>query len=42
MSLPIDRRTVREIAWTLAQLDAQGGTLRPGVTPIGAGQRPAV
>ncbi len=34
MSLPIHGRTVREIAVTLAQLDAQGGTVRPGVTPI--------
>jgi hypothetical protein len=32
MSLPIDRRIVREICATLAYLDADGGTVTPGVT----------
>ena len=34
MSLPIDRRAVHEITTTLAQLDARGLTVRPGVTSI--------
>jgi pimeloyl-ACP methyl ester carboxylesterase len=40
MSLPIHRRAVHEIGLTLAQLDPQGGTVRPGVTSI-ASDRPA-
>jgi triacylglycerol lipase len=38
MSLPIHRRTVHVISMTLAQLDADGATLTPGVTSI-AGDR---
>ena len=38
MSLPIHRRAVHEISMTLAQLDADGATLTPGVTSIA--QRP--
>jgi pimeloyl-ACP methyl ester carboxylesterase len=34
MSLPIDTRVTREIAATLAQLDSQGATVRPGVTHL--------
>ena len=34
MSLPIHRRAVHEISMTLAQLDADGATLTPGVTSI--------
>jgi triacylglycerol lipase len=47
MSLPIDARVTREIATTLAQLDSEGATVRPGVTrlappgPGRAAQRPA-
>ena len=40
MSLPINRRTVHEIATTLAQLDHHGATLQRGVTSI-ASDRPA-
>jgi triacylglycerol lipase len=40
MSLPIHRRTVHEIALTLAQLDPHGGTVTPGVTSI-TSDRPA-
>jgi len=36
MSLPIHRRTVHEIGLMLAQLDPHGGTVTPGVTPIGS------
>jgi pimeloyl-ACP methyl ester carboxylesterase len=36
MSLPIHGRAVREIAATLAQLDARGATVTAGVTPISA------
>jgi triacylglycerol lipase len=38
MSLPIHRHAVHEISMTLAQLDAAGATLTPGVTSI-AGER---
>jgi triacylglycerol lipase len=38
MSLPIHRRAVHLISMTLAQLDADGATLTPGVTSI-AGDR---
>jgi triacylglycerol lipase len=34
MSLPINRRAVHEIGMTLAQLDAAGETVTPGVTSI--------
>jgi triacylglycerol lipase len=34
MSLPIDGRVTREIANTLAQLDSDGSTVRPGVTHL--------
>jgi hypothetical protein len=34
MSLPIHRRAVHEIGLTLAQLDAAGGTVTPGVVSI--------
>lgn len=34
MSLPIDRRIVREIAATLAHLGSDGGTVTPGVTRL--------
>jgi triacylglycerol lipase len=34
MSLPIDRRIVREITATLAQLDSEGGTVTAGVTRL--------
>jgi pimeloyl-ACP methyl ester carboxylesterase len=34
MSLPINRRAVHQISMTLAQLDADGATLTPGVTSI--------
>jgi triacylglycerol lipase len=34
MSLPIDRRIVREITTTLAHLDSEGGTVTAGVTRI--------
>lgn len=40
MSLPIDRRVVHEIATLLAHLDEDGGTVTPGVTPIGATPAP--
>ncbi|MCU1587331.1 MAG: hypothetical protein JWN31_824 [Frankiales bacterium] len=36
MSLPIDGRVVREITALLAHLDADGGTVTAGVTPIDA------
>jgi triacylglycerol lipase len=36
MSLPIDRRVVREITALLAHLDEDGATVTPGVTPITA------
>jgi hypothetical protein len=39
MSLPIHRRAVHVISMTLAQLDADGSTLTPGVTSI-ASDRP--
>lgn len=44
MSLPIHRRTVQEIATTLAQLDPHGATVQRGVTSITSGrsaERPA-
>jgi triacylglycerol lipase len=45
MSLPIHRRAVHEISMTLAQLDADGATVTPGVTSIegarGHEERPA-
>jgi hypothetical protein len=34
MSLPIHRRAVHVISMTLAQLDADGSTVTPGVTSI--------
>ena len=34
MSLPVNRHVVHEICTTLAQLDADGHTVRPGSTPI--------
>jgi pimeloyl-ACP methyl ester carboxylesterase len=34
MSLPIDRRIVREITATLAHLDSEGGTVTAGVTRL--------
>ena len=42
MSLPIDRRVVREIAGLLAHLDEDGSTVTPGVTPIDAVTAPPV
>jgi hypothetical protein len=39
MSLPVHGSAVREIAATLAQLDAAGATVREGVIPI-ASDRP--
>lgn len=44
MSLPIDRRVVREITSILAHLDSDGGTVTPGVTrlePAAAPEPPA-
>jgi triacylglycerol lipase len=41
MSLPIDRRVTREIAATLAQLDSQGGTVKPGLSHIAPSAGPA-
>ena len=41
MSLPIDGRVVREITTILAHLDADGGTVTAGVTPIDATLVPA-
>jgi hypothetical protein len=38
MSLPINRRAVHQISMTLAQLDADGATLTPGVTSIADGR----
>ncbi len=42
MSLPIDGRVVHEITSLLAHLDEDGGTVTPGVTPIGALPIPSV
>jgi triacylglycerol lipase len=39
MSLPIDRRVVREITATLALLDSDGGTVTAGVTRLGPSSR---
>jgi triacylglycerol lipase len=39
MSLPIHRRAVHVISTTLAQLDADGATLTPGVTSIASDRR---
>jgi pimeloyl-ACP methyl ester carboxylesterase len=39
MSLPIHRRAVHVISMTLAQLDADGSTLTPGVTSIASDRR---
>jgi pimeloyl-ACP methyl ester carboxylesterase len=38
MSLPIDRRVVRQIAELLAELDSDGGTLTSGVPPLSRGR----
>ncbi|MFZ5869329.1 MAG: esterase/lipase family protein [Actinomycetota bacterium] len=39
MSLPIHGRIAHEITTALSQLDPEGHTLTPGVTPLGAAQR---
>jgi triacylglycerol lipase len=41
MSLPIDRRVVREITATLALLDSDGATVTAGVTRLGPSSRSA-
>jgi triacylglycerol lipase len=40
LSLPISRRVVRHICATLAHLDADGGTVTTGVTPLRRGVAP--
>ncbi|HTW20313.1 MAG TPA: alpha/beta fold hydrolase [Mycobacteriales bacterium] len=42
MSLPIDRRIVREITHTLAHLNSHGATLTAGVTRLGSPGQPQV